>query len=116
MAPPQSLPKLLLLAALAGFLGPSEVVAETVEEAGAHCPEGLWPLPPQVLPRVTYTQVRPGQVSTSKGRPILDLCTWGQLRLLQISPLFLLMSSISYHFLQKEARFPVPHPRTEGRQ
>nr|XP_040125170.1 tumor protein p53-inducible protein 13 isoform X4 [Ictidomys tridecemlineatus] len=75
MAPPQSLPKLLLLAALAGFLGPSEVVAETVEEAGAHCPEGLWPLPPQVgalegrrrkgceevLPRVTYTQVRPGQ-------------------------------------------------------
>ncbi|XP_015356543.1 tumor protein p53-inducible protein 13 isoform X1 [Marmota marmota marmota] len=61
MAPPQSLPKLLLLAALAGFLGPSEVVAETVEEAGAHCPEGLWPLPPQVLPRVTYTEVRPGQ-------------------------------------------------------
>ncbi|XP_047403082.1 tumor protein p53-inducible protein 13 isoform X1 [Sciurus carolinensis] len=38
-----------------------KVVAEPVEESGAHCPEGLWPLPPQVLPRVTYTQVRPGQ-------------------------------------------------------
>ncbi|XP_051013977.1 tumor protein p53-inducible protein 13 isoform X1 [Acomys russatus] len=33
-----------------------QVVAEPAEEAGTRCPEGLWPLPPQVLPRVTYTQ------------------------------------------------------------
>ncbi|XP_075847683.1 tumor protein p53-inducible protein 13 isoform X2 [Microtus pennsylvanicus] len=38
-----------------------QVVAETAEEAGTRCPKGLWPLPPQVLPRVTYTQVRQGQ-------------------------------------------------------
>ncbi|XP_004857116.1 tumor protein p53-inducible protein 13 isoform X2 [Heterocephalus glaber] len=62
MAPPPLSPCLLLLAALAGLLGPSEVVAELAEEAGARCPEGLWPLPPQVLPKVTYTRVRPGQV------------------------------------------------------
>ncbi|XP_012871736.1 PREDICTED: tumor protein p53-inducible protein 13 isoform X3 [Dipodomys ordii] len=62
MVPPLPSAPLLLLAALAGFLGPREVVVtEPVEEAGARCPEGLWPLPPQVLPRVTYTQVRPGQ-------------------------------------------------------
>ncbi|XP_034495799.1 tumor protein p53-inducible protein 13 isoform X4 [Ailuropoda melanoleuca] len=48
MAPPPPSPQLLLLAALAGLLGPSEVVAEPEEEAGARCPEGLWPLPPQV--------------------------------------------------------------------
>ncbi|XP_017710621.1 PREDICTED: tumor protein p53-inducible protein 13 isoform X4 [Rhinopithecus bieti] len=36
-------------------------MAGQAEEAGAHCPEGLWPLPPQVSPRVTYTQVSPGQ-------------------------------------------------------
>ncbi|XP_069883478.1 tumor protein p53-inducible protein 13 isoform X3 [Dipodomys merriami] len=62
MVPPLPSAPLLLLAALAGFLGPREVVVtEPVEEAGARCPEGLWPLPRQVLPRVTYTQVRPGQ-------------------------------------------------------
>ncbi|XP_032472335.1 tumor protein p53-inducible protein 13 isoform X3 [Phocoena sinus] len=61
MAPPPPPPQLLLLAALAGLLGPSEVVAEPAEEAGAHCPEGLWPLPPQVSPRVTYTRVSPRQ-------------------------------------------------------
>ncbi|XP_024590839.1 tumor protein p53-inducible protein 13 isoform X1 [Neophocaena asiaeorientalis asiaeorientalis] len=38
-----------------------QVVAEPAEEAGAHCPEGLWPLPPQVSPRVTYTRVSPRQ-------------------------------------------------------
>ncbi|XP_076792376.1 tumor protein p53-inducible protein 13 isoform X3 [Arvicanthis niloticus] len=38
-----------------------QVVAEPAEKAGTPCPEGLWPLPPQVLPRVTYTQVRQGQ-------------------------------------------------------
>ncbi|XP_044246663.1 tumor protein p53-inducible protein 13 isoform X3 [Ursus arctos] len=56
MAPPPPSPQLLLLAALAGLLGPSEVVAEPEEEAGARCPEGLWPLPPQVSPRVTYAR------------------------------------------------------------
>ncbi|XP_030892075.1 tumor protein p53-inducible protein 13 isoform X3 [Leptonychotes weddellii] len=56
MAPPPPSPQLLLLAALAGLLGPSEVVAEPEEEAGAGCPEGLWPLPPQVSPRVTYAR------------------------------------------------------------
>ncbi|XP_029417274.1 tumor protein p53-inducible protein 13 isoform X2 [Nannospalax galili] len=40
-------PQLLLLVALAGLLSPGEVVAEPAEEAGARCPEGLWPLPPQ---------------------------------------------------------------------
>ncbi|XP_059004058.1 tumor protein p53-inducible protein 13 isoform X2 [Mustela nigripes] len=54
MAPPPPSPQLLLLATLAGLLGPSEVVAEPEEEVGARCPEGLWPLPPQVSPRVTY--------------------------------------------------------------
>ncbi|XP_040497014.1 tumor protein p53-inducible protein 13 isoform X4 [Ursus maritimus] len=33
-----------------------KVVAEPEEEAGARCPEGLWPLPPQVSPRVTYAR------------------------------------------------------------
>ncbi|XP_010640543.1 tumor protein p53-inducible protein 13 isoform X2 [Fukomys damarensis] len=49
MAPPPLSPRLILLAALAGLLGPSEVVAELAEEAGAgaRCREGLWPLPPQ---------------------------------------------------------------------
>ncbi|XP_047292956.1 tumor protein p53-inducible protein 13 isoform X2 [Homo sapiens] len=36
-------------------------MAGPAEEAGAHCPESLWPLPPQVSPRVTYTRVSPGQ-------------------------------------------------------
>ncbi|GAB5580713.1 tumor protein p53-inducible protein 13 isoform X1 [Prionailurus iriomotensis] len=35
------------------------VVAEPEEEAGASCPEGPWPLPPQVSPRVTYTRMSP---------------------------------------------------------
>uniref|UniRef100_A0A8C6FLH1 Tumor protein p53 inducible protein 13 n=1 Tax=Moschus moschiferus TaxID=68415 RepID=A0A8C6FLH1_MOSMO len=62
MAPPPPPPQLLLLAALAGLLGPREVVAEpAAEEAGARCPEGLWPLPPQVSPRVTSTRMRPRQ-------------------------------------------------------
>nr|XP_010956640.1 PREDICTED: tumor protein p53-inducible protein 13 [Camelus bactrianus] len=61
MAPPPPPPQLLLLAALAGLLGPSEVVAEPAEEAGTRCPEGLWPLPPQVSPRVTYTRMSPRQ-------------------------------------------------------
>ncbi|KAM4843644.1 tumor protein p53-inducible protein 13 isoform 2-T2 [Thomomys bottae] len=49
MVPPPPSAHLLLLAALAGFLGPREVVVcEPAEEAGgARCPEGLWPLPPQ---------------------------------------------------------------------
>ncbi|CAK7290751.1 Tumor protein p53-inducible protein 13 [Vulpes lagopus] len=57
MAPPPPSPQLLLLAALAGLLGPSEVVAEPEEEAGARCPEGLWPLPPQVSPRVVFARM-----------------------------------------------------------
>ncbi|ELV12113.1 tumor protein p53-inducible protein 13 [Tupaia chinensis] len=57
MAPPPPSPELLFLAALAGLLGPSEVVAGPTEEAVSRCPEGLWPLPPQVSPRVTYTGV-----------------------------------------------------------
>uniref|UniRef100_A0A8C3VU21 Tumor protein p53 inducible protein 13 n=1 Tax=Catagonus wagneri TaxID=51154 RepID=A0A8C3VU21_9CETA len=57
MAPPPPPPQLLLLAVLVGLLGPSEVVAELAEEAGARCPEGLWPLPPQVSPRVTYSRM-----------------------------------------------------------
>ncbi|XP_063484783.1 tumor protein p53-inducible protein 13 isoform X1 [Symphalangus syndactylus] len=61
MALPPPSPQLLLLAALARLLGPSEVMAGPAEEAGAHCPESLWPLPPQVSPRVTYTRVSPGQ-------------------------------------------------------
>lgn len=59
-APPPP-PQLLLLAALAGLLGPGEVVTGPAEEAGADCPEGLWPLPPQVSPRVIYTRVSPVQ-------------------------------------------------------
>ncbi|XP_012512759.1 PREDICTED: tumor protein p53-inducible protein 13 isoform X1 [Propithecus coquereli] len=61
MAPPPPSPQLLLVAALARLLDPSEVVAGLAEERGARCPEGLWPLPPQVSPRVRYTQVSPGQ-------------------------------------------------------
>ncbi|XP_028615128.1 tumor protein p53-inducible protein 13 isoform X1 [Grammomys surdaster] len=61
MVPPPPPPPRLLLVALVGLLSLREVVAEPVEEAGTPCPEGLWPLPPQVLPRVTYTQVRQGQ-------------------------------------------------------
>ncbi|XP_002718953.2 tumor protein p53-inducible protein 13 isoform X2 [Oryctolagus cuniculus] len=59
--PPPPSPQLLLLAALAGLLGPGEVVTGPAEEAGVGCPEGLWPLPPQVSPRVTYTRVSPAQ-------------------------------------------------------
>ncbi|XP_005349550.1 tumor protein p53-inducible protein 13 [Microtus ochrogaster] len=62
MVPPLPPPPRLLLVALVGLLSLCEVVAETAEEAGTRCPKGLWPLPPQVLPRVTYTQVRQGQV------------------------------------------------------
>ncbi|XP_032019027.1 tumor protein p53-inducible protein 13 isoform X3 [Hylobates moloch] len=69
MALPPPSPQLLLLAALARLLGPSEVMAGPAEEAGAHCPESLWPLPPQVSPRVTYTRVSPGQP--------LVLTAWG---------------------------------------
>ncbi|XP_022365738.1 tumor protein p53-inducible protein 13 isoform X2 [Enhydra lutris kenyoni] len=69
MAPPPPSPQLLLLAALAGLLGPSEVVAEPEEEVGARCPEGLWPLPPQVSPRVTYTR-------RSRWQPLV-LAAWG---------------------------------------
>ncbi|XP_054428943.1 tumor protein p53-inducible protein 13 isoform X2 [Pteronotus mesoamericanus] len=36
-------------------------MAESAEEAGARCPEGLWPLPQQVSPRVTYTRMSPRQ-------------------------------------------------------
>ncbi|XP_036050327.1 tumor protein p53-inducible protein 13 isoform X1 [Onychomys torridus] len=60
--PPPPPPPRLLLVALVGLLSLCEVAAERAEEAGTRCPEGLWPLPPQVLPRVTYTQVRQGQV------------------------------------------------------
>ncbi|XP_053426899.1 tumor protein p53-inducible protein 13 isoform X5 [Nycticebus coucang] len=69
MAPPPPSPQLLLLAALARLLDPSKVVAGLAEEAGARCPEGLWPLPPQVSPRVTCTPVSPGQP--------LALTAWG---------------------------------------
>ncbi|CAK6437911.1 unnamed protein product [Pipistrellus nathusii] len=62
MAPPPPSPQLLLLAALAGLLRPVEVMAEPAEEeAGAACPEGLWPLPQQVSPRVTVTRTSPRQ-------------------------------------------------------
>ncbi|KAM5307845.1 tumor protein p53-inducible protein 13 isoform 4-T4 [Glossophaga mutica] len=61
MAPPQPSPQLFLLAALAGLLSPTEVMAESGEEAGARCPDGLWPLPQQVSPRVTYTRMSPRQ-------------------------------------------------------
>ncbi|XP_015994490.1 tumor protein p53-inducible protein 13 [Rousettus aegyptiacus] len=60
MAPPlpsPPSPQLLLVAALAGILSPTEVVTEPAEEAGDRCPEGLWPLPPKVSPRVIYTRV-----------------------------------------------------------
>ncbi|KAM9209875.1 tumor protein p53-inducible protein 13 isoform 3-T3 [Dugong dugon] len=60
MALSPSSPQLLLLATLVGLLSPSEVVAGPAEEAGARCPEGPWPLPPQVSPRVTYTRMIPG--------------------------------------------------------
>ncbi|KAM6164372.1 tumor protein p53-inducible protein 13 [Rhynchocyon petersi] len=60
MAPPPPSPRLLLLAALVGFLGPNKVATGPAEEAGSHCPDGLWPLPPQASPRVTYTRVIPG--------------------------------------------------------
>lgn len=43
-----------------------KVVAEPEEEAGARCPEGLWPLPPQVSPRVTYARRSRWQVSTRR--------------------------------------------------
>nr|XP_034363745.1 tumor protein p53-inducible protein 13 isoform X2 [Arvicanthis niloticus] len=56
MVPPPPPPPRLLLVALVGLLSLHEVVAEPAEKAGTPCPEGLWPLPPQVLPRVTYTQ------------------------------------------------------------
>ncbi|KAM5273822.1 tumor protein p53-inducible protein 13 isoform 2-T2 [Ctenodactylus gundi] len=69
MAPLAPSSQLLLLAGLARLLGPSEVVAESAEEAGSGCPGGLWPLPPQVWPKVTYTQVKPGQP--------LVLTAWG---------------------------------------
>ncbi|XP_037018696.2 tumor protein p53-inducible protein 13 isoform X1 [Artibeus jamaicensis] len=61
MAPPQASLQLFLLAALAGLLSPTQVMAESGEEAGARCPEGLWPLPQQVSPRVTYTRMSPQQ-------------------------------------------------------
>lgn len=61
MAPPPPSPQLLLLAALAGLLSPTEVVPEPAEEAGGRCPEGLWPLPRKVSPRVTYTRMSPRQ-------------------------------------------------------
>lgn len=61
MVPPPLPPSWLLLVVLLGLLSLCEVVAEPVEETGTRCPEGLWPLPPQVLPRVTYAQVRQGQ-------------------------------------------------------
>ncbi|XP_007520505.1 tumor protein p53-inducible protein 13 isoform X1 [Erinaceus europaeus] len=54
MAPPRPRLRLLLLAVLAGLLAPPEVATEPPEEAGTHCPEGPWPLPPQVSPTVTY--------------------------------------------------------------
>ncbi|MEJ1287654.1 transformation related protein 53 inducible protein 13 [Cricetulus griseus] len=63
MVPPPPPPPQLLLVALVGLLSLCEVVVEpAAEEAGTRCPEGLWPLPPQVLPRVTYTQERRGQL------------------------------------------------------
>ncbi|KAF6300033.1 tumor protein p53 inducible protein 13 [Rhinolophus ferrumequinum] len=62
MAPPPPSPQLLLLAALAGLLSPTEVVPEPAEEAGGRCPEGLWPLPRKVSPRVTYTRMSPRQL------------------------------------------------------
>ncbi|XP_057572229.1 tumor protein p53-inducible protein 13 isoform X3 [Hippopotamus amphibius kiboko] len=46
---------------LLGRVPGRRVVAEPAEEAGARCPEGLWPLPPQVSPRVTYTRMSPRQ-------------------------------------------------------
>ncbi|XP_019506081.1 PREDICTED: tumor protein p53-inducible protein 13 isoform X2 [Hipposideros armiger] len=61
MAPPPPSPQLLLLAALAGLLSPKEVVTEPAEEVGGRCPEGPWPLPSQVSPRVTYTRLSPQQ-------------------------------------------------------
>ncbi|XP_045155619.1 tumor protein p53-inducible protein 13 isoform X2 [Echinops telfairi] len=60
MAPPPPWPRLFVLVALLGLLGPSEVGAGPAEEAGARCPGGSWPLPPQVSPRVTYTRMIPG--------------------------------------------------------
>ncbi|XP_051035908.1 tumor protein p53-inducible protein 13 isoform X2 [Phodopus roborovskii] len=58
MVPPPPPPPRLLLVALVGLLSLCEVVVEpAVEEAGTGCPEGLWPLPPQVLPRVTHRQL-----------------------------------------------------------
>nr|XP_045015688.1 tumor protein p53-inducible protein 13 isoform X2 [Jaculus jaculus] len=80
VSPIPPLQLLLLLVALAGLLGPREVVAEPAEEEeGTRCPEGLWPLPPKALPRVTYTQVRPGQ-------PLM-LTAWGiSLEMARVEP------------------------------
>ncbi|KAM8819478.1 tumor protein p53-inducible protein 13 isoform 4-T4 [Rhynchonycteris naso] len=61
MAPPPPWSQLLLLGTLAGLLSPTEVMAEPAEEAGARCPEGPWPLPQQMSPRVTYTRRSPRQ-------------------------------------------------------
>ncbi|XP_066219711.1 tumor protein p53-inducible protein 13 isoform X4 [Saccopteryx leptura] len=61
MAPPPPWSQLLLLGTLAGLLSPTEVTAEPAEEAGARCPEGPWPLPQQMSPRVTYTRRSPRQ-------------------------------------------------------
>ncbi|XP_054987657.1 tumor protein p53-inducible protein 13 isoform X1 [Sorex araneus] len=58
MAHPLLSARLLLVAAAAGLLAPSGVVAEPREEVRARCPEGLWPLPPKVSPRVTYSRRR----------------------------------------------------------
>ncbi|XP_037664558.1 tumor protein p53-inducible protein 13 isoform X2 [Choloepus didactylus] len=60
MVPPPPSARLLVLAALVGLVGASEVVTGPAE-VGARCPEGPWPLPPQVSPRVTYTRRSPGQ-------------------------------------------------------
>ncbi|XP_058139112.1 tumor protein p53-inducible protein 13 isoform X2 [Dasypus novemcinctus] len=70
MASPPPTAPLLLLAALVGLLGASEVVTGPAEEeAGAPCPEGPWPLPSQVSPRVTFTRMSPGEP--------LVLTAWG---------------------------------------
>lgn len=55
MAPPQSLPKLLLLAALAGFLGPSEVRRPAPGQASARVLKAL------------CKKVRPGRVARGEG-------------------------------------------------
>ncbi|XP_037347517.1 tumor protein p53-inducible protein 13 isoform X1 [Talpa occidentalis] len=88
-------PRLLLLAAAAGLLAPREVAAEPVEEAEAHCPEGPWPLPPQVSPRVTYTRM--SQEKAENASFLYHPCAhpWLKLQLALLAHIFVAQPSLT---------------------